>query len=469
MDINSKVDQFQEWYHRIANKSLDKNVTDIWENNIERLLVPIINSNQPFSEKLWAIHKTNLFSLQLDASISSFHLEWHLSLLKKNNFDLWERPAEFCEHHLINDHLAKTIGGKRLSPDFVTRLHYLNEIENYISLDEKHLILAELGAGFGSLARILKLKYKKSTLLIFDLPETLFFSASFLNYVFPEAKIMLVESDMDISDYKNYDFVFVPTGMENKFKGIEIDLFLNTHSLGEMTNDVIQHWVHFIEREVNTRNIFMLNRFMTPLLQKNRIDENQSSLIFGREWEVLRWEFEPDFERCPYNEITANPNLLLIARWNLQNNVEESYRQKSKELLEKVKKQDWYQIVRSSDYRTQSFFSTLLSFILLVIIRNLPHFLVILAKKVTYWKKKSVKSAYIYSIDDRMIVHPIISGRLTDFQMSGTMFCLWESIRLNPTRENFAVMIQYLEFLSVGKFQQYEELFYYKSRYEFLK
>ena len=83
-----------------------------------------------------------------------------------------------------------------------------------------------------------------------------------------------------------------------------------------MTNDAIQYWVRFIEREVSTRNIFMLNRFMTPLLQKNRLNENQSSLLFGREWDIARWEFEPDFERCPYNEITANPNLLLIAKWN---------------------------------------------------------------------------------------------------------------------------------------------------------
>ena len=139
--------------------------------------------------------------------------------------------------------------------------------------------------------------------------------------------------------------------MELKFAGIEIDLFLNTHSLGEMTNDVIQYWVQFIEREVRAHYIFMLNRFMNPLLQKSRLNENQSSLLFGREWNILRWGFEPDFERCPYNEITANPNLLLIAEWKANENKDDDhYRQKSNEILERVKKQDWYRITSSKDY-----------------------------------------------------------------------------------------------------------------------
>ena len=469
MNSSAKFDEVQQWYHRVVKKPTTKIVTDIWENNIERVLVPIIDSNKPFADKLSAIHKTNLYSLQPEASISSYHLQWHLSLLKKNNFDLWSLPDDFCEHPVINDALTQTVANKLLSPDFVTRVHYLNEIEKTVSFEDRHLIFAELGAGFGSFTRVVKLKYKKSTCLIFDLPETLYFSASFLRETFPEAKILLVESDTDISSYKDYDFIFVPVGMENKFNGIEIDLFSNTHSLGEMTNQVIQHWVQFIEQEVCVLNIFMLNRFMTPMLQKNRIDENQSSLLFGREWEVLRWEFEPDFERCPYNEITANPNLLLIAKWRDNEQEDEIYREQSNKILERVKKQDWYQIVNSKDYRSKSFFSTILSFVLLGIIRALPQFMVILAKKATYWRKKSVKAAFIYSVDDRMIVHPIISGRLTDFQMSGTMFDLWESIRLNPTRDNFTVMIQYLNFLCIGKFQQYEELYYYTSRINSLK
>lgn len=470
MGTNLKTDEFRQWYHRIANQTSTEDVTDIWRNNIERVLVPIIDSNESFSEKLSIIHKTNLYSLQPEAAISSYHLQWHLSLLKNNRFDLWGISDDFCEHPVINNQLTQIIDNKLLSPDFLCRVHYLNEIEKHIRFDDQHLTFAELGAGFGSLARILKLKYKNTTYLIFDLPETLYFSASFLRITFPEAKILLVENDTDISKYKDYDFVFVPIGMELKFAGIEIDLFLNTHSLGEMTNDVIQYWVQFIEREVCTRYIFMLNRFMNPLLQKSRLNENQSSLLFGREWNILRWEFEPDFERCPYNEITANPNLLLIAEWKAnENNDDDHYRQKSNAILERVKKQDWYRITSSKDYRSQNIISTLLSFLLLGIIRNLPQPLVIFAKKVTYWKKKSVKSAFIYNIDDRMIVHPIISGRLVDYQMSGTLFELWESIRLNPTRDNLATMIKYFNFIKIGKFQQYEEFFYYKSRYKIFK
>ena len=62
MDLNPEIDEFQQWHHRIKNKCSSKGVTDIWQNNIERLLVPIIDSNESFAEKLSTIHKTNLFT-----------------------------------------------------------------------------------------------------------------------------------------------------------------------------------------------------------------------------------------------------------------------------------------------------------------------------------------------------------------------------------------------------------------------
>ena len=33
MDTNPKIDECQQWYHRIKNKRSSKGVTDIWENN----------------------------------------------------------------------------------------------------------------------------------------------------------------------------------------------------------------------------------------------------------------------------------------------------------------------------------------------------------------------------------------------------------------------------------------------------
>tara|TARA_Y100001960_G_scaffold310636_1_gene370331 strand:- start:463 stop:738 length:276 start_codon:yes stop_codon:yes gene_type:complete len=84
----------------------------------------------------------------------------------------------------------------------------------------------------------------------------------------------------------------------------------------------------------------------------------------------------------------------------------------------------------------------------------------------TLWNSKSVRHAFIYYINGRILVHPIISGRLADFTMSGTMFQLWESIRLHPNLENVGTMIKYFEFLSVGKFIQYEEYYFYKDLYE---
>ena len=60
MNSSAKFDEVQQWYHRVVKKPTTKVVTDIWKNNIERVLVPIIDSTEPFPDKLSAIHKTNL-------------------------------------------------------------------------------------------------------------------------------------------------------------------------------------------------------------------------------------------------------------------------------------------------------------------------------------------------------------------------------------------------------------------------
>tara|TARA_B100000686_G_C16771428_1_gene965416 strand:+ start:1038 stop:2456 length:1419 start_codon:yes stop_codon:yes gene_type:complete len=466
MNYQNEKDEVRDWYLKVSKRTSNETISDIWENNIEQTMLPIIHSNEPVRKKLDKLFQTNLFAIQPDPSSCEFHLDWHISLLKKNGFNLSNLPEDFEDHDLINCMYNKKIDGRRMSPDFAHRAHYLNEMDKHFKLDEKRLTIAELGSGCGGLARMLKLKHKQSCYLIFDLPETIYLSGSFLKEAFPKLKTLFVEEDTDISNYKEYDFVFVPAGLENKFKGIEIDLFINIHSLGEMPNEVISKWINFIEQVVNVKNIFLLNRFMSPFLQKNRANENQASLLLGKYWNILKWDYEPEWQRSPYNEISTHPALLIIASKDNVKAEDSSYRERSMGLLERAKLQDWYQLVSSKEYHSPGMFSDIISISLLNLSANLPHSIIKFIKKMTLWNSKSVRHAFIYYINGRILVHPIISGRLADFTMSGTMFQLWESIRLHPNLENVGTMIKYFEFLSVGKFIQYEEYYFYKDLYE---
>jgi hypothetical protein len=462
-NTNVNNDKILNWYGRVSKSPSRGPVSDIWQNNIDNILVPIIYSDDAFNVKLSRVLNTILFSLQLETSIIDEHLDWHISLLRNNGLDVFDMPDEFCAHELEGDKYTRIVNKRRLSPDFVLRLHYLNEIKRHFHASGKGMVFAELGAGYGSLARVIKTAYKDSTYIIFDLPETLYFCASYLTLAFPNAKSLFVEEDTCIQDVQDYDFVFVPVGMEEKFKGLTIDLFMNSRSLGEMPNEIIEKWFRFIQNENTVKYIFMLNRFMTPLMQRHRIGENEASLIFDKYWEILRWEFEPDFERCPYNELTAFPNLLVIAKRVAVSHDEEYYKKESNSILDKVKKQDWYQMASSKDFRVGGFFPNLSCVISMALIRSLPQKLALLIKKATYWRGKTIKAAHIYNVSGRMLAHPILSGRIVDYTKSGTLFNLWESIRLYPNRDNVSAMIKYLNYLNAGRFQQYEEYYYYNA------
>jgi len=467
--MNSQKDEVKEWYLRVSNMKSSKIVSDIWENNIETKLYPIIISEESLSKKLNTLFKTGVFSHQPENLSCEDPVKWQLSLLKKNGFNIDDQPPNFTDSDLISCMYTHEVNGRKMSPDFARRTQYLHEIEKNIKFDEKRLTFAELGSGCGALARMLKLRNKNSCYFLFDLPETLYFSCSFLKATFPDSKVLLVEESTDITNYKDYDFVFVPAGMEQKFNGIDVDLFINIHSLGEMPNEIISKWFNFMQKSINTKNIYMLNRFMSPYLQKHRTKENQASLLLDKYWDIIRWEYEPDWQRSPYNEISSHPALLIIASKDNVKHDDSSYRERSKSIMDQVKRQDWYQIITSPDHKSPGMLSDSISMILLNIAAILPKGIIKTIKKLTLWKKKSVRHAFLYQVDDRVLAHPLISGRLPDFTISGTMFQLWESIRLHPNLENVGTMIKYFEFLSVCKFLRYEEYYFYQDLYKKIK
>ena len=184
---------------------------------------------------------------------------------------------------------------------------------------------------------------------------------------------------------------------------------------------------------------------MSPLLQKNRTKENQASLLLGKSWNIIRWEYEPNWQRSPYNVLSSHPALLIIAEKSNTDD-DSSCRERSRKILERVKRQDWYQLVSSKSYHPPGMFSDIISIVLLNISAIMPHSIIKMMKKLILWRKKSARQALIYNVDGRILVHPIISGRLTDFTICGTMFQLWESIRLYPTRENVSAMLRYFEY-----------------------
>ena len=241
---------------------------------------------------------------------------------------------------------------------------------------------------------------------------------------FPDAKVLLVSSEEDYlnKNPKEYDFIFIPIGLEHILHGETFDLFVNTHSLGEMQNHTIIKWFDFIQNKVKIKRTYMLNRFLNRLNVPNgqhRLNENRCSVIFDALWNIKYWEFEPPFMRCPFTETPENQCVLVMAERN-ENAADDMIRKnRSDYLFENVSYQDWFQFVKSYNpfYSTSSLFTK--------------------------------------------------PERVQDFTMNGTLFNLWESIRLNENRNNIAAMLSYMKYINLMG-PEFEEYYYYLERYSSL-
>jgi len=195
------------------------------------------------------------------------------------------------------------------------------EVSRNINLEELHRpIILELGAGHATLARLMKIRFPRCKYIIIDLPETLFFSYINLRLNFSEALFMKCTSSEDLKNAMSddTDFIFVPSFLTEEIDNdFPVDLFINTSSLGEMDNTSIEYWFKFMQDKLSIRYLFLANRFLnqfSPLSQGWRVNQNKCSVLLDNKWDIIKWELEPEYERCPYQEFTGPRIQSVIAK-----------------------------------------------------------------------------------------------------------------------------------------------------------
>jgi hypothetical protein len=311
------------------------------------------------------------------------------------------------------------VRGRLLSPDFLRHLCLAFEVGKRCALRDGAVTVLELGAGYGGFARILKLLRPGVCHVLLDIPETLYVAALFLRLNFPAARVCYVGDRASTpTDVRDYDFVFVPTVFADVIEGHQYDLFYNTCSLGEMKNRVIQQWMAFIQDRVRVRYFFGVNRFLNTIVPERhvwRLDENMASVAFDQRWRIIHWEVEPPFTRCPYHETFVTRNLEVVAERQPEHCVNPTAdRSVSEQVTLEVAAEDWYR----------------------------------------------------YFEDDNSM--RLRDNLLTpDLSMSGTLFRLWNAIRIHPMPENVALMILLLSKLRRDK--PFEEVFFYLDLFEELQ
>jgi hypothetical protein len=169
-------------------------------------------------------------------------------------------------------------------------VNYYNRIVNSAGHRNFNTII-ETGTGFGNTARIFHIRQANSCYVLVDLPENLIYSYAFINMHFPDAKIDIV-LDKEFR-FNLCDFIFCPIQQLSNLNIPNVDLYLNTYSLGEMPQPSIDHVLKHIQRlkpkYIYSENIMFANK--KYLYDAGREDSSEIVLNLQPQWLPLLFEF----------------------------------------------------------------------------------------------------------------------------------------------------------------------------------
>lgn len=388
-----------------------------WENNLISLK-KFISDHPDRQTIVKQAQQTFFFSVNTSSYQKYLAVNWLLEDQRRRGLDIFSYSNDLQESNWSYEDNNVIINDRRLTPDFLRTVNITRQIIDKLTFStQSDLTVIELGGGLGHLARTMRIMKVTKTHVIVDIPETLLFSYSFLSLNFPSAKLVIATSASDISDalQNNVDFLLVPVFLADFLVGLKFDLFINTASLGEMPNKTIRHWMEWIQHTLQPRALFTLNRFLntiSPIQHSWRWDENECSLLYDDRWDIVNWELEPPYTRCPY----VDP---LIARYV--------------EICA-------FRISDEQRLSTQSV-------------------------KVDEIKNRLINQDWwIYREGDPAMT--MASNTLTpDLSMQGPLFDLWQLIRIDPSPLAYAMMLRYLRTLIRGDKLQFEEEEFYRRNF----
>lgn len=128
--------------------------------------------------------------------------------------------------------------------------------------DERPEVVVEVGSGYGRFIRVLRLAGRGRHFILVDLPGSLLFAFAFLQLHFPDAKMHIVRSPADIYPdlATDFDFVFCPVQFLHHLYPRNVDLIVNTYSLGEMPQGCVDHIMQCIHSNLKPAYFYSFNQ-----------------------------------------------------------------------------------------------------------------------------------------------------------------------------------------------------------------
>ena len=182
----------------------------------------------------------------------------------------YHRYAKYINKELLSSvsesdagsYLSINYRGKKLSEPLIQHMIITHDLISNIPFNpQQREVILDIGCGFGGPARLLTTYIPNSTQVLIDLPETLFLTAYYLKYNFPNKKIALLEDiypHLDKFDeiMKEYDFIIVPPFVLDYLKPKSVDVVVNASSLAFMSKEYLDYYLEEIKRVLKDGGYF---------------------------------------------------------------------------------------------------------------------------------------------------------------------------------------------------------------------
>ncbi len=153
---------------------------------------------------------------------------------------------------------------------FHTLFPYLKEKSK-----KNHFFVTEIGGGYGGLIHNIKKNFPNAICILLDLPEQNYISNFYLKQLYPNAKVLNLETLVEIKKIRSiehlsleknelieFDFIILPGYLIDKIENNLIDVIINTRSFMEMNINTIKFYFSNIHRMIIEDGIFYcVNRY----------------------------------------------------------------------------------------------------------------------------------------------------------------------------------------------------------------
>ena len=127
------------------------------------------------------------------------------------------------------------------------------------SLEGPAPIVLEIGAGWGGFAYQVKTLFPRVSYVVVDFPELFLFSATYLQTVFPQARVVFADDASDPSGWRGADFVFVPNTRASDVRHVTPSVTVNIASFQEMTSTQVEEYAK-LASDAGSEFLYSLNR-----------------------------------------------------------------------------------------------------------------------------------------------------------------------------------------------------------------